>query len=50
VSGGAPDCPVRHATAASTNGYFGGWSYKYPPTTHHSLHPSFQTSNPIQEL
>jgi hypothetical protein len=28
VSGGAPDCPVRHATAASTNGYFGGWGYK----------------------
>jgi hypothetical protein len=28
VSGGAPDCPVRHATTASTNGYFGGWGYK----------------------
>ena len=28
VSGGAPDCPVRHATAASTNGSFGGWGYK----------------------
>jgi hypothetical protein len=27
---GAPDCPVRHATAASTNGSFGGWGYKYP--------------------
>jgi hypothetical protein len=36
VLGGAPDCPVRHATAASTNGYFGGWGYKYPqpPTIH----------------
>jgi hypothetical protein len=36
VSGGAPDCPVRHATAASTNGSFGGWGYKYPqpPTIH----------------
>jgi hypothetical protein len=33
VSGGAPDCPVRHTTAASTNGSFGGWGYKYPPTT-----------------
>jgi hypothetical protein len=33
VFGGAPDCPVRHATAASTNGSFGGWGYKYPPTT-----------------
>jgi hypothetical protein len=30
VSGGAPDCPVRHTTAASTNGQFGGWGYKYP--------------------
>jgi hypothetical protein len=26
VSGGAPDCPVRHTS-------FGGWGYKYPPTT-----------------
>jgi hypothetical protein len=36
VSGGAPDCPVRHATAASTNGSIGGWGYKYPqpPTIH----------------
>jgi hypothetical protein len=33
VSRGAPDCPVRHTTAASTNGSFGGWGYKYPPTT-----------------
>jgi hypothetical protein len=33
VSGGAPDCPVRHATEALTNGFFGGWGYKYPPTT-----------------
>jgi hypothetical protein len=23
-------CPVRHTTAASTNGQFGGWGYKYP--------------------
>jgi hypothetical protein len=30
VSGGAPDCPVRHATEALTNGHFGGWGYKYP--------------------
>jgi hypothetical protein len=36
MSGGAPDCLVRHATAASTNGSFGGWGYKYPqpPTIH----------------
>jgi hypothetical protein len=33
VSGGAPDCPVRHTTEAFTNGHFGGWGYKYPPTT-----------------
>jgi hypothetical protein len=30
---GAPDCPVRPSTAALPNGYFGGWGYKYPPTT-----------------
>jgi hypothetical protein len=36
VSGGASDCPVRHATEALTNGHFGGWGYKYPqpPTIH----------------
>jgi hypothetical protein len=28
VSSGAPDCPVRHATEASTNGQLGGWGYK----------------------
>jgi hypothetical protein len=33
VSGGAPDCLVRHTTKALTNGHFGGWGYKYPPTT-----------------
>jgi hypothetical protein len=32
----APDCLVRHATEAFTNGSFGGWGYKYPqpPTIH----------------
>jgi hypothetical protein len=30
VSGGAPDCPVRHATAVFQQPYFGGWGYKYP--------------------
>jgi hypothetical protein len=34
VSGGAPDCPVRHATEALTNGSFGGWGYKYPQPPH----------------
>jgi hypothetical protein len=33
VSGGAPDCPVGHTTEALTNCSFGGWGYKYPPTT-----------------
>jgi hypothetical protein len=47
---GAPDCPVRHTTAASTNGHFGGWGYKYPPNHHTSMHLSFQPSNLIQEL
>jgi hypothetical protein len=34
VSGGALDCLVRHTTAASTNGHFGGWGYKYPQPAH----------------
>jgi hypothetical protein len=33
VSGGAPDCPVRHTIEAFTHGHIGGWGYKYPPTT-----------------
>ena len=32
---GAPDCPVRHATAAFQRPHFGGWGYKYPN------HPTF---------
>jgi hypothetical protein len=49
VSDGAPDCPVRHATAASTNGSFGGWGYKYPqpPTIHciqvFNIHTSYKS-------
>jgi hypothetical protein len=35
LSGGAPDCPVRHATAAFQRPHFGGWGYKYPN------HPTF---------
>jgi hypothetical protein len=35
VSGGAPDCPVRHATTAFQRPHFGGWGYKYPN------HPTF---------
>jgi hypothetical protein len=30
VSGGAPDCPVRHATDSLPTATFGGWGYKYP--------------------
>jgi hypothetical protein len=38
VSGGAPDCPVRHTTAAFPNGHFGGWGYIYPqPPTLQSI-------------
>ena len=35
VSGGAPDCPVRHAITAFQRSHFGGWGYKYPN------HPTF---------
>jgi hypothetical protein len=35
VSGGAPDCPVRHATADFQRPHFGGWGCKYPN------HPTF---------
>jgi hypothetical protein len=51
VSGGAPDYPVRHTIAASTNGSFGGWDYKYPqpPTIHciqvFSIHTSYKSYN-----
>jgi hypothetical protein len=36
VSGGAPDCPVRHAIDSLPTATFGGWGYKYPnhPTIH----------------
>jgi hypothetical protein len=33
VSDGAPDCLVRSSTHSLPNGHFGGWGYKYPPTT-----------------
>jgi hypothetical protein len=35
VSGGAPDCPVGHATDNLPTTTFGGWGYKYPN------HPTF---------
>jgi hypothetical protein len=37
VSGGAPDCPVRHATAAFQRPHFSGWGYEYPN------HPTFNS-------
>jgi hypothetical protein len=33
VSDGALDCPVRPSTDSLPNDLFGGWGYKYPPTT-----------------
>jgi hypothetical protein len=34
LSGGAPNCPVRHTTEALTNDHFSGWGYKYPQPPH----------------
>jgi hypothetical protein len=50
VSRGASDCPVRPSTDSHPNDHFGGWGYKYPPTTTHSRHPSFQPLHLIKEL
>src|SRR5688572_18301159 len=50
VSDGAPDCPVRHATAASTKRLVWWLGLQIPPTTSHSSHPSFPPSNYLQEL
>jgi hypothetical protein len=50
VFGGAPDYPVRPSTAAFTNGHFGGWGYKYPPTTTLQGIQVFQPTHSIQEL
>jgi hypothetical protein len=36
VSGGAPDCPVRHAIDSLPTATFGGWGYKYP--NHLTIH------------
>jgi hypothetical protein len=49
VSGGAPDCPVRHTTAAFPNDHFGGWGYKYPTTTTLQGIQAFTTPHSIQE-
>jgi hypothetical protein len=36
VCGGAPDCPVRHATDSLPTTTFGGWGYKYH--NHSTIH------------
>jgi hypothetical protein len=50
VSGGALDCPMHPSTGALPNGCFGGWGYKYPPTTTIQGIQVFQTTHSIQEL
>jgi hypothetical protein len=50
VSGGALDYPVHPLTDNLPNGWFGGWGYKYPPTTTTLSIQVFQTSHSIQEL
>jgi hypothetical protein len=37
VSGGTPDCPVRHTTEAFANGQLGGWGYKYHQPPHFNV-------------
>jgi hypothetical protein len=49
VSDGAPVCLVRHTTEAFTNGYIGGWGYKYPLTTTLQGIQAFTTFHSIQE-
>jgi hypothetical protein len=44
VSGGALDCPVRHATAVFQRPLFGGWGYKYPNHPTFNGNPSFPPS------
>jgi hypothetical protein len=48
VSVGAPDCLVRHATAAFQRPLCGGWGYKYPQPPHIHGHLSFPTSTPYK--
>jgi hypothetical protein len=45
----APDCPVHHTTVSSTKRLVWWLGLQIPPTTHHSLHPSFHISNHLQE-
>jgi hypothetical protein len=50
VSDVAPDCSVRPSTDSLPNGHFGGWGYKYPPTTTLQGIQVFQPTHSIQEL
>jgi hypothetical protein len=50
VCGGAPDCPVRHATDSLPTATFGGWGYKYPQPPHIQVIQVFPPSNYLQEL
>jgi hypothetical protein len=48
VSGGAPDCLVRHVTDSLPTATFGGWGYKYPqPSTIHCIQV-FQLPTPYK--
>jgi hypothetical protein len=49
VSGGAPDYLVRPSTAAQLQRLFGGWGYKYPPTTSTPTIQAIITLHSIQE-
>jgi hypothetical protein len=49
VSGGAPDCPVRHTTVAFPTAILVVGAIN-TPNHHTSMHPSLQPSNLIQEL
>jgi hypothetical protein len=49
VSGGAPDCPVRHATAAFQRPLLVVGAIN-TPTTPHSIASKFSTFNTLQEL
>jgi hypothetical protein len=49
VSGGAPDCPVRHATAVFQRPFLVVGAIN-TPTTPHSMASKFSTFNTLQEL
>jgi hypothetical protein len=49
VSGGAPDCPVRHATTAFQRPFSVVGAIN-TPTTPHSIASKFSTFNTLQEL